>query len=122
MRGAGGESSQRTPDQRPFLSPVGGQIEFKKGVIRIVIAKEEPGVGERNDVRSVIFFSPIHLSKRYGSDRQFAGLRLRETRRARARRIGPRATGRDRDPERNKRRPGKKGDGGHTGRRSSSTP
>src|SRR5262245_63081666 len=117
MRGAGGESSQRTPDQLPFLSPVGGQIEFKKGVIRIVIAKEEPGVGERDNVRSVIFFSPVHLSERDGSDRQFAVLRLRETRRAPAPGAGLRETGRAHDPERKKGRPGKKGAGGQTGRR-----
>src|SRR5215510_835075 len=60
------ESSQRAPNQWPFLPPVRRQIEFKKGVVSVVIAKEESGIGDRNDVRSVIYFSPVHLTERDG--------------------------------------------------------
>src|SRR5574341_297516 len=66
VNGIGGKPLEWTLDQRAFLLSIRREVKFKERVIAVIVAEEEPGVGERNHSRGVINTIAIHFSKEDG--------------------------------------------------------
>src|SRR5215468_9321247 len=63
-----GKPLELASDQWSFLPTVFREIEFEERVADVIVTKEEPGVGERNHSRSVVYAFAVHLFKGDGRD------------------------------------------------------
>src|SRR5262245_43883437 len=74
VNGVGGKPFEWTPDQWAFLLPVRREVEFKERIVGVIVAKEEPGVCQRNHSGGVKNIVAIHLSER--NRRDYLAVRL----------------------------------------------